>query len=83
MFTLTNKIKTFSIVLILLGLLGIGYGFYSAPSTIEEAKEIVAISHHDDGHASSYDGHSNEDKGHDDHMEMVMKCLMMNMFFIN
>ena len=40
MFTLTNKIKTFSIVLILLGLLGIGYGFYSAPSTIEEAKEI-------------------------------------------
>ena len=67
MFTLTNKIKTFSIALIVLGILGIGYGFYSAPSTIEEAKEIVASSHHDDGHASSYDGHSNEDKGHDEH----------------
>jgi hypothetical protein len=67
MFTLTNKIKTFSIALIVLGLLGIAYGFYSAPSTIEEAKEIVASSHHDDGHSSSYDNHSDEAKGHDDH----------------
>ena len=65
MFTLTNKIKTFSIVLIVLGLLGIAYGFYIAPSTIEEAKEIVASSHHDDGHALRYDNHSNLDKGHD------------------
>ena len=67
MFTLTNKIKTFSIALIVLGLLGIAYGFYSAPSTIEEAKEIVASSHHDDGHSSSYDNHSEEAKGNDDH----------------
>ena len=67
MFTLTNKIKTFSIALIVLGLLGIAYGFYSAPSTIEEAKEIVASSHHDDGHSSSYDNHSDEAKGYDEH----------------
>lgn len=67
MFTLTNKIKTFSIALIVLGLLGIAYGFYSAPSTIEEAKEIVATSHHDDGHSSSYENHSEEAKGHDEH----------------
>ena len=62
MFTLTNKIKTFSIALIVLGLLGIAYGFYSAPSTIEEAKEIVASSHHDDGHASIHDDHNNDDQ---------------------
>ena len=67
MFTLTNKIKTFSITLIVLGLLGIAYGFYSAPSTIEESKEIVASSHHNDGHALSYDNHSNEDKAHDEY----------------
>ena len=67
MFTLTNKIKTFSITLIILGLLGIAYGFYSAPSTIEESKEIVASSHHNDGHALSYDNHSNEDKAHDEY----------------
>jgi hypothetical protein len=62
MFTLTNKIKTFSIALIVFGLLGIAYGFYSAPSTIEEAKEIVASSHHDDGHASNHDDHKNDDQ---------------------
>jgi len=62
MFTLTNKIKTFSIALIVLGLLGIAYGFYSAPSTIEEAKEIVASSHHDDGHASNHEDHKNDDQ---------------------
>ena len=62
MFTLTNKIKTFSIALIVLGLLGIAHGFYSAPSTIEEAKEIVASSHHDDGHASNHDDHKNDDQ---------------------
>ena len=67
MFTLTNKIKIFSIALIVLGLLGIAYGFYIAPSTVEEAKEIVASSHYDDGHASSYDNHSNQDKGHDEY----------------
>jgi len=67
MFKLTNNIKIFSITLIVLGLLGIAYGFYSAPNTIEEAKEIVASSHHDDGHASSYDNHSNEDKGYDEY----------------
>ena len=67
MFTLTNKIITFSIALMVLGQLGIAYGFYSAPSTIEEAKEIVASSHHDDGHSSSYDNHLEEAKGNYDH----------------
>ena len=41
MFVLTKKIKIFSLALIILGLLGIAFGFYSAPSTIEEAKEII------------------------------------------
>ena len=55
MFVLTKKIKIFSLALIILGLLGIVFGFYSAPSTIEEAKEIIANSHHGDDHASSHD----------------------------
>ena len=37
----SNQIKVLSISLILVGLLGILYGFYTAPSTVEEAKEIV------------------------------------------
>ena len=55
MFVLTKKIKIFSLALIILGLLGIAFGFYSAPSTIEEAKEIIANSHHGDDHASNHD----------------------------
>ena len=55
MFVLTKKIKIFSLALIMLGLLGIAFGFYSAPSTIEEAKEIIANSHHGDDHASNHD----------------------------
>ena len=55
MFVLTKKIKIFSLALIILGLLGIAFGFYSAPSTIEEAKEIIANSHHDGDHASNHD----------------------------
>ena len=55
MFVLTKKIKIFSLALIILGLFGIAFGFYSAPSTIEEAKEIIANSHHGDDHASNHD----------------------------
>ena len=55
MFVLNKKIKIFSLTLIILGLLGIAFGFYSAPSTIEEAKEIIANSHHGDDHASNHD----------------------------
>ncbi len=55
MFVLTKKIKIFSLALIIFGLLGIAFGFYSAPSTIEEAKEIIANSHHGDDHTSSHD----------------------------
>ena len=43
----SNQIKVLSISLILVGLLGILYGFYTAPSTVEEAKEIIASMSHD------------------------------------
>ena len=52
MYKLSTNIKIFSFSLIVLGLLGIGYGFYSAPKTIEESKQMVA-NYHDDSHSSS------------------------------
>ncbi len=71
MFILTKKIKIFSLVLIILGLLGIAFGFYSAPSTIEEAKEIIANSHHGDDHASNHnyngEAHSSMMESNKDH----------------
>ncbi|MGB2431322.1 MAG: quinol:cytochrome C oxidoreductase, partial [Flavobacteriaceae bacterium] len=52
MYQFSGKLKMFSIALIILGALGIGLGFYNAPSTVEEAMEMVASSDHGDGHGA-------------------------------
>ena len=57
MYTITRNIKILSFSLMTLGILGIAYGFYVAPKTIEESKEIIAASH-DDYHSS--DSHGSE-----------------------
>ena len=54
MYQFSGKIKMFSIILIILGVLGVGFSFYSAPSTVEEAMEMVSSNDHGDGHG---DGH--------------------------
>ena len=79
MFTLTNKIKFFSLMLVILGLMGILYGFYSAPSSIEEAKEMVADNHNKEEYNVQQDTTneyynkygSTEDGGHMSHDEHV------------
>ena len=63
----SKQIKMFSIILIIIGAIGIAFGFYSAPSNVEEAKEIVAnMSHDDHGGGHSDDGHGggHSDDGH-------------------
>ncbi|MBC6997157.1 quinol:cytochrome C oxidoreductase [Cytophaga sp. FL35] len=50
MYTFSNKLKIGSFILMAVGLLGIAIGFISMPSTVEEAKAIVAS--HDDGHGA-------------------------------
>ncbi|MDX1602170.1 MAG: quinol:cytochrome C oxidoreductase [Salinimicrobium sediminis] len=45
MYTLSSKLKLFSIILMVVGLLGLIYGFIAAPATIDEVREMVA---HDD-----------------------------------
>ena len=64
MYTITRNIKILSFSLMTLGILGIAYGFYVAPKTIEESKEIIAASH-DDSHSS--DSHSSDSHGSDSH----------------
>jgi len=75
MYTFSNRLKIGSIILMALGLLGLGVGFVSAPSTVEEAKAMVAAQ--DDGHGG---GHGEEashvaasdeahhDDAHDEHV---------------
>ncbi|ESU23179.1 hypothetical protein FEDK69T_13310 [Flavobacterium enshiense DK69] len=50
MYTFSNKLKTFAFVLMALGLLGIAYGFLTAPKTTQDVEKILAESHHEGGH---------------------------------
>ncbi|MCK5815912.1 MAG: quinol:cytochrome C oxidoreductase, partial [Flavobacteriaceae bacterium] len=76
MYTLSNKLKIVAIALMILGSIGIVWGFLSAPSTIEEAKEIVAHNSqdsHGESHAveASHGEHatdSHHDAAHDEHV---------------
>lgn len=45
-YTFSSKLKTFSFVLMALGLVGIVVGFFNAPKTIEDVEKIIADSHH-------------------------------------
>ncbi|SFZ84717.1 quinol:cytochrome C oxidoreductase [Tenacibaculum maritimum] len=63
MYQFSGKLKTLSIALMILGVLGIGYGFLTAPKTVEEAKEIIASQHHG-GH-----GEAHTAPAHDAHVE--------------
>ena len=45
-YTFSSKLKTFSFILMALGLVGIIVGFLNAPKTIEDVEKILADSHH-------------------------------------
>ncbi|GLB50998.1 quinol:cytochrome C oxidoreductase [Neptunitalea chrysea] len=54
MYTFSNKLRMGAIILMVVGLLGIVYGFLSAPGTPEEAMEIIAASSHEDHGAETH-----------------------------
>ncbi len=47
MYTFSNKLKNFSLMLMALGVLGIGYGFLTTPKTVAQVEEILAAEHHE------------------------------------
>lgn len=68
MYTLTSKLKLFAIICMVLGALGILAGFFTAPASTAEVKEMMA-SHGDDhgnGHAieAAHDTHSDSEGTH-------------------
>jgi len=65
----SKQIKSLSIVLIIIGAIGIAFDFYSAPSNVEEAKEIVASMSHDSHGGDSHggDSHGGDSHGGDSH----------------
>ena len=42
MYTFSNKLMTFSIILMVLGALGVGYGFMTSHKSLDEVKTILA-----------------------------------------
>ncbi|MCB4806818.1 quinol:cytochrome C oxidoreductase [Tamlana sp. 62-3] len=72
MYTFSSKLKIFSIVLIILGAIGVGIGFSTSHKSFEEVETLLAEeSHHgghgeaDTHHAPAHDAHAN-DATHDD-----------------
>ena len=81
MYQFSGKLKTFSIALIILGAIGIAYSFYTAPKTVEQAKEIIAnqATHNTHGsergdvkaeeHKSEAEEESHNDKSEENHID--------------
>ena len=64
MYTFSSKLKTFSFVLMVVGILGIGYGFLTAPKTIQDVEAILKAeeAHHEGGHHEAAAEHHGEAK---------------------
>jgi len=79
MYTFSSKLKTFSFVLMLVGVLGIGYGFLTAPKTIQDVETILASESH--GHEGAHNAHAVEkhdakaEAEHKEHVEHVFHQL--------
>ena len=64
-YTLPNKLKLFAIILMVLGAVGIGAGFLSAPGSTAEVKQMMAA-HGDDHGEASNESHDTIKDSHDD-----------------
>lgn len=47
MYTFTGRLKIFSIALMIVGILGIGYGFLSVPNSTQEVEQLLKQEHQD------------------------------------
>jgi hypothetical protein len=64
MYTFSSKLKTFSLILMAVGLLGIGYGFLSAPKNIQEVEAILAADTHGSAHGAPAEAHVTAKESH-------------------
>ena len=65
MYTFSSKLKTFSIALIVIGALGIGYGFFNAQQTTDDVKEMMQ--HAEDSHGETPDDASTDHEVNNEH----------------
>lgn len=57
MYTFTGKIKLVAIICMIIGALGIGYSFLTAPKSVEEIKTMHHHTHHTGHSVEAHDGH--------------------------
>ena len=71
MYTLSSKLRLFSIILVVIGAIGLVSGFLSAPSTVKEVKDMMAAHDaHGGGHGDTQattDDHATEGHGTETH----------------
>jgi len=92
MYTFSSKLKTFSFVLMILGVLGMGYGFFTAPKTTDDVKgmmhtgaethEAAADTHNDAEHATAAMS-SEEEQAHLEHALHQAQNRPWSAFFIS
>ena len=68
MYQFSSKLKTFSFILMVVGALGIGYGFLTTPKTTEDVEKILKEqeAHHGGGH---HEAHATAEHGSTAHAE--------------
>jgi hypothetical protein len=73
MYTISNRLKIFSISLIILGALGWSYSYVNSHKSLEEVKEILAYeSSHGDSHGDSHEVANHGPESNDDnHSELT------------
>ena len=79
MYTFSSKLKTLSFILMAVGILGIGYGFLTAPKDIQDIEKIIAAESHggygeakQEATTSTEDSHEAVAKHNDDAVEKEM-----------
>lgn len=76
MYTFSSKLKNLSLILMVLGALGIGYGFFTAPKTNEDVEKILEAAHGEHGEKSGHEGtatHGTEAKHESEKAHVVEK----------
>lgn len=81
MYTVSNRLRIVSVALVIIGLIGVGYGFMTSHKSLDEVKIMLAeeASHHGGGHEVAHAADSHADNDHagaeahhgDEHAEHV------------
>jgi len=68
MYTFSNSLRTFAFILMAVGILGVGYSFFTAPTSLEEVEQILAAEHHG-GHGEAAHHEGPAEKAHEHQTE--------------